>query len=563
MATFDALTTAAVRDEFEEKLLGGRVQQVLHPDPMSLGLEIYAHRRRWPLLLSADGRSARACLIPERLRRGTEKPTPLLLLLRKYVDGAVLVDVQQPPYERILQLVFEHPEHGRNVLVAEIMGRWSNLILLDDMGDIRDALKRIGPEETQVRRILPGEPYRPPPPMQGIAPDRVTAEDLASVLSERDPEEPLWRALVSILMATSPQAAREVVARAVGDASALVADADPAALASHLRQLWAAAEAGQWEPSVAMDGEQPVAYAPYRLTHLGDVKQMPSISQAIAAYYAAKGQADPYRSLRDVVRGEIAQAQARLRRQMEALERERDEHEDPDRLRQFGEWILTFSSQIAPGQSELVVDLGEEGVLTIPLDPQSSPAENAQRYFARYRKAQRAAEEIPARLEHIRHEMAYLEQLLLELDLARSQPEIAAVREALAEAGYLARRPGRSAPPPGPIREVMPDGTIILVGRNSRQNDEITFRVAGPDDLWLHARGVPGAHVIIRSHGRPVADEVLQRAAELAAYYSAAREDPEVVVSVVPRRRVRRLRGGRPGQVTFTGERTLRVRPRP
>lgn len=563
MAAFDALTTAAIADELRAALIGGRVQDVVQPDRHSMGLEIYAHHQRRYLLLSIEPQAARVHLVDERLRRGVEMPSPLFLLLRKYVQGAALEAVSYLPFERVIHFQFAHPEHGRSLLIAEIMGRLSNLILVDRAGIILDSLKRVGPQINRVRVILPGSFYQPPPPQDKPRPDQLTPAQLHHALSQARSGTPLWRALVQTVAGLSPQAARELAARAAHDAEADLSSADPLRLKEELDALWAPLRTGAWMPCVVCRGEAIIAYAPYQLTHLGPATPVASISQAIALYHGQGRPSDPYAGLREAVAQEIAAARAQLERQRAALQRQRVNPEEVQRLREAGEWLLALASQIRAGQESVTVDLGMASPVQIELDPRLSPAENAQAYFARYRKAQRAAEEIPQRLQAVERDLAYLEQLALDLKIAASQPEIAAVREALAAAGYLRERPRRSAPPPGPIKVISPDGFTILVGRNSRQNDELTFRTATPDDLWLHARGVPGAHVIVRCHGHLVPPATIQRAAELAAYYSAARDEPEVIVSVVPRRRVRRQPGGHPGQVIYTGEETVRVQPRP
>ncbi len=563
MAAFDALTTAAIAAELQNRLGDGRVQEALQIDPYSLGLEIYAQHQRHYLLLSIEPQNPRVHLVAEPLRRGVETPSPLLLLLRKYARGAEIEMVTHSSYERILHLWFSHPEHGVCLLIAEIMGRLSNLILVDATGTILDSLKRVGPDINRVRVILPGHPYQPPPPQDKLSPGQVTPAQLRIAFGRVDQAIPLWQALVQTIAGLSPQAARELAARATGNAEADVSAVDVARLKEELDTLWAPQRTGAWEPCIVRQGEIVIAYAPYRLTHLGLATSVESISQAVALHAAQGHQPDAYAALRASVAREIAAARKRLERQQAALQRQWVTPEEIGRLRQTGEWILALAHQIQPGQEQMIVDVGGEQPLEITLDPRRSPAENAQAYFARYRKAQRATKEIPQRLQIIERELAYLEQLALDLKLAGNQPEIAAVREALAAAGHLREHPPRPSPPPGPIKVVSPDGFTILVGRNSHQNDELTFHTAAPDDVWLHARGVPGAHVIIRSHGRPLPPATLQRAAELAAYYSAARDEPEVVVSVVPRRRIRRQPGGHPGQVTYTGEETIRARPRP
>ena len=206
----------------------------------------------------------------------------------------------------------------------------------------------------------------------------------------------------------------------------------------------------------------------------------------------------------------------------------------------------------------------DQGPLTVPLDPQLTPVENAQRYYRRYQKARRAQEEIPARLEDARAQLAYLEQLETDLNLARDASEIGEVERALVEGGFV--RPTRKRVPPPPARPLTfttPEGYTVLVGRSARLNDEITFRRAAPDDLWFHARGVPGAHVVLRCGGRPVSEETMQRVAALAAYYSAARDNAAVDVQVARVRDVRRHPSGRPGQVLLRREEVLRAHPMP
>lgn len=570
MAAFDALTAAAVAAELRVALVDGRVQDVVHPDAFSLGVEVYAQRERRYLYLCAHPQTARVHLLDQRPRRGVETPSPLLLSLRKRVEGARLSAVTCLPYERILHIDFDHPEQGRCRLIAEIMGRLCNLILLDDADIVIECLKRVGPAINRARVILPGQPYRPPPPQDKLAPDQVTAGAIAALLAQ-GPPRPLWRILVDGVSGLSPQAARELVQRAAGDAMMMgpLVDATPssmmlaAALARELDRLWAEARAGATQAWLAQGEGSLIAYAPYRITHAGQAIPAGSISQAIARFHAQGQTFDAYEGLRAQVRQELERARARLERQRAALQRQLVDPAEQQRLREAGEWILALASQIRPDQTALSVDIGEETPLTIALDPRRSPAENAQGYFARYRKGQRAAAEIPPRLTAIERDLEYLTQLALDLQMAETQPEIVAIREALTAAGWRHEPSSpRTAPLPQPIKVPLSDGSVALVGRNSRQNEELTFDLAAPDDLWLHVRGLPGAHVIVRCQGKPASEAAILRAAELAAYYSAARAEADVLVVVASRRRVRRLPGGHPGQVIYSGERTLRVRPR-
>jgi len=580
---YDALTLAALSEALRKKLLGGRVQRIVRPSSLSIGLEVYTQARH-QLLLSAEPQGPTALLVEERLRRGTEKASPLLLLLRKYVEGARLRSIAQPELERVLHLRFEGAE-GEVTLVCELMGRLSNLILIDASGIILDAAKRIPASINRRRTILPGHPYTPPPAQEKLHPLYAEEHDwLGDLLAA---EGPLWRRLVETAFGISPLLAREAVYRASGQVEP-PPPWSPALLSEVLhtvRDLLRLAKTGAWAPSVAYQGEgtsrHAVVYAPYALTHLGEFTPCETIEEALRLYLRDRAQPpdmtqDPYEAARRRLKEIIGAAEARLRARVDSLRRELPSLEDLDTLQWQAKAILALAWQIRPGQRELAVEPyaltgdpadADKPPVIIPLDPALAPAENAQALFREYRKKQAAAEEIPPRLAEAERELSYLQQLATDIDLAENRPQLEAVECALIEAGYgprtatLTRRASASAGEP--LRLTAPDGTPILIGRNSAQNAEVTFHRAKPDDVWLHAHGVPGAHVIIRCEGRAVAEETLILAAQWAVYYSANRSLPHVLVDYTLRRYVRPIPGGRPGMVLYREERTITVTPSP
>jgi predicted ribosome quality control (RQC) complex YloA/Tae2 family protein len=329
-------------------------------------------------------------------------------------------------------------------------------------------------------------------------------------------------------------------------------------------ELLAPLEQHQWQPTVVRDDDQPVVYGPYPVTHRGTPEAMPSMSLAIDAFVQAQASADPYAAAKRPVREAIARARSRLERQRQALQRSLHKAKKADLWRQWGEWILAYAHTIHPGQTELLADTGQGEPLAIPLDPAQTAADNAQTYFARYRKAQRAAEAGPARLQKVQFALRDLDQLETDLELASSRPEIEEVRAALIEAGHLQTKK-RKAPKPSrsqPLSLTSPDGIGILIGRNSRQNDQVTFRRATGDHWWFHVRGAPGSHVIVRSEQDTLPPGTIQRAAELAAHFSRYRDEAEVQVDYTRRRYVRRIPKAAPGLVTYEREQSIRVRPR-
>ncbi len=562
---FDALTMSCVADELRRTIIGGRVQKVLLPDALSVGLEVYARHQRHYLLGSAHAELGHLLLCSTRLRRGVDKETGLLLLLRKYARGAIISAIRQPPFERILHLELDHPQWGCTELVFEIMGRRSNIILVDASQRVLDAVKRVGPHLSPSRPILPGKPYLPPPPQAKLPPSDLTEYRLRQLLTGADAQAQLWQALVKGLQGVSPLLAREIAFRALGDPRATVGQVERLTpILAAVRELLAPLESGHWQPSVVLEGGQPIVYAPYPLTHRGEPQPRPSISAAIESYTEAAASADPYAAAKRPLQEAIARARSRLERRQQALQRAAEQANEAEKWRQWGEWLLAYAHAVAPRQTELVVETGDGETLTIPLDPGKSAVENAQAYFARYRKAQRAAAGGPARLEEVALALADLEQLETDLRLAASRPEIEEVRVALVEAGHMRSSKGRRArtPPSQPLSLTSPDGLTILVGRNSRQNDEVTFRRASSDDWWFHARGVPGAHVIVRSGEGELPPATLRRAAELAAYFSRLRDEASVEVDYTRRRYVRRIRGAAPGLVTYSHEKSIRAAPR-
>ena len=562
---FDALTMACVASELRATVLGGRVQQALLPDPLSIGLEIYAGHRRHFMLASAHAETCRLVLASDKLRRGSDTETGLLVLLRKYLRGAALSAIEQPPFERVLRLTFDHPEWGVNALLVEIMGRHSNIILVGTGNRVLDSVKRVGPKVSGARPVLPGQAYAPPPPQAKLAPSDLTEYQLQQILAGSEPEAQLWQALVAGLKGISPLLAREIACRAVGHPRATVGQVEQlGGLCETIAQLLAPLETGQWQPSVVLEEGRVVAYAPYPVLHRGQSEPVPSMSEAVERYTSAVADLDPYAGARRPVRQAIAQARAQLERRRGALGRQLDQAGGSERLREWGKWILTYAHTITPGQTELVADTGSGELVRIPLDPDRSPAENAQAYFSGYRKGQRAGEGGPARLEEVDLALRDLEQLETDLDLAASRPEIDAVREALLAAGYLqvGKKRAAKAAPGGPLAVTSPDGFAILVGRNSRQNDEVTFRRAEGDDWWFHAHGVPGAHVIVRAGNRDLPPATIRRAAELAAHFSRLRGEAQAQVDYTRRRHVRRIPGAAPGLVTYSHEQTVRVAPR-
>jgi predicted ribosome quality control (RQC) complex YloA/Tae2 family protein len=560
---FDALTVSAIADELRHTLLDGRVQQVVQVDDLTLGLEVYAQHQRQYLVASAHSQRARVHRTHTKLRRGVDTPMPILLLMRKHVRGGRIVAISQPPFERILHLEIASAESACS-LIVETMGRHSNVILCGADGTVMDSVKRVGPRMSRVRPILPGNRYEPPPPQKKLAPTDVSERQLRMMLLDARPAQPVWRALVNGIRGVSPLLAKEIVHRAMGSIETRaeeIAQITPllGAYDRLMEHVWDHA----WEPCVALDEGQPVAFAPYLLTQYRDWEQFETISEAIDRYEEAVASADAYGPVRAQVQELLDRARQRAETRRESLERQLIPQEELDRLRLSGEMILSYAHAVRPGQRQLEAQVDVDGPpIVIALDPDKTAVENAQDYFRRYEKSKTATADIPRLLKSARTELAYLDQLATDLSLASNRPDIDEVRSALVERGYATRKRGAQIQRGQPLRVTSADGMTILIGRSARQNHEVTFRRAAPDDLWLHAVDVPGSHVVVKASGVAVPGETLRQAAELAAYYSASRGEAGVDVAYTQRRYVRQIKGAGPGMVTYRHEQAIRVVPK-
>ena len=568
---FDVLTLAAVADEIRERILHGRVQKTVLLDPLTLGLEIYGHHQRHYLLANADPENARVHLTDRKVRSGVETPSPLLELLRKYVGGARLREVGQPQMERILHLTFEGTE-GRVTLVIEVMGRYSNIILTDRESTILDLIKRVPPGRSRYRTLMPRKPYVPPPRQDKVSYISLTPGRLRAALDqkfpagEESPEDepssvaPMWRGLVRAVAGMSPLLAREVVYRVRGDPEATVAPT--AGLLEEMSDLLSLPNTRAWAPSVAAVDGRPTAFAPYSLTHLR-FEPVASISEAVERFYGPASHQEPYAALRSRLVQLTEEQRTRAETRHESLRRSLEKQAELHVLRRYGEAILAYAHSIQPGQDELIAEWEIGQQLRIPLDPRVSAVDNAQRYFREYEKAKAARDQVPDLLQRAEAKIAYLDQLATDLMLAEDEKGLRDVERELVRGGFVhAGRVKGSAKPSEPLRIQAPMGFVVLVGRNAEQNEMVTFQHASSDDLWLHARGVPGAHVVALTGGRTVPESTLVRAAELAAHYSSCRGSTGALVDYTLRRHVRRIRDAGAGMVIYGHEKTIRVEPR-
>ncbi|MBN1221585.1 MAG: NFACT family protein, partial [Anaerolineae bacterium] len=389
---FDTFSTAAMAAELRDIILGGRVQRVTQINSLTFGLEIFVHPTRHYLILSVEPQAPRLHLTAAKTRRGTGHDTPLMLVLRKYMRGARLKAIEQPPYERILHFYFDTP-FGLTCLVIELLGTRSNLILLNETQTILGVarLSKPGPQTTQ-RLLVPNQPYAPPSPQDKLTPTELTELILRRELGEASPQLDLVRMLTGVLAGVSPLLAREIVYRATGSTETKIGELVALTpLLDAVNTLFDHLQRNQWQPTLAFDEDNaPVAFAPYPLHHLPKTQTCATFSAAVETYFAEA--AAGYAAARMPLLETLNEARQKLARRRERLQEDAAALANPSAFKEQGELILACAHQIQSGQTELVVDwLPGESAARVKLDPTLSPSDNAQQYFNRYRKAQRAA----------------------------------------------------------------------------------------------------------------------------------------------------------------------------
>lgn len=562
----DGFTLSYMRRELLCALKGGRVDKVNQPERDALVLLIRCGGGNHRLLLSANANQARAQLTRQSYENPAEPPM-FCMLMRKHLLGARVADVGQVAGDRILTVVFdcldELGDPVQKTLYLEVMGRYSNLTLVRGDGVIIDAIRHVSSDMSRVRTVQPGGVYQLPPRQDKLAPEELDAGTLASRLAAEGGT--LSKALAACVSGTAAVCAREICAQAGADPAAPVAELDLAALSPLLVRALTSLP-----PSpVTLYDEAGLAADffpfPYRTFSPQHQKPMPSLSAAMDAFYLG-------RDLRARMQQKSAGLQRHIKSALERTEKKKAimleairQSAQAEENRVFGDLLTANLHLIARGASSVTVqNYYADGCpeTEIPLSTRLTPSQNAQSYYKKYRKAKVAGQYARGQLDAIERDLALLENALDDLDKCETTADLGEVRYVLSQAGFLRPEPSRGRggkpkklPEGKPCRFTAPDGTVIEVGKNSLQNDRLTLHARG-GETWLHAQGIPGSHVLIRTEAPP-SDETLLYAAKLAAYFSKGRNHPQLPVDYTLRKYVRKSANAPAGLVTYTNFKTL------
>lgn len=566
---FDAFFLTAVLEEIREKCLGAKVEKIFEPSRDTVILLLKCREGREKLLLAANPAAPRLHLTKASPENPAEPPM-FCMLLRKHLLSARLVSVTQPPMERAAEFTFDAADEmgfpTQKRLVAELMGRTCNLYLLNQEGRILDCLRRVGLDES-ARAALPGLSYRPPEPIKKRNPVEMTEGDFNALLSSPGADL-VSEMLMDSLGGVSPLVCREAAAFAGGDVDArretLPEDA------SERLCLFFQEHLGHPRPyyTLKKDGA-PGQYAFCPPRQYGAVNEAESFGALLDSFYILRDRQDAMRQKSQAVRKTVSNHCQRLRRKMVVQQQELEKTKDRERLRQFGDILTANLGSIQRGAPWAdCQDFYDEEMKTvrIPLSPSLSPQQNAAKYYKDYARMKNGEKELTYQLALGKEELNYLESVLEEMSRAGTEAELEEIRQELASGGYLRRDPGKKRVKTGklpPMRFESTDGFPIYVGRNNRQNDELTFRLARKDDLWCHASQVHGSHVVISCNGNIPPDNTVTQAAQLAAYYAETSAGQNIPVDVTAVKQVKKIPSGKPGMVIYHTYRRVIVNPYP
>ncbi len=568
---FDAFFLTAVLAELRQKAAGARVEKIHQPGRDTVLLHLKCSTGREKLLIAANPTAPRLYLTaasPEN----PDQPPMFCMLLRKHLSGARLAAVDQPPMERMAVLTFDCiDELGDPVqkrLVIELMGRTCNVYLLSPEGRILDCLRRIGLDESTKRAALPGLMYQSPEPVAKKDPQRLEQEDYVNLLAAPGADL-LSDRLMDVLGGLSPLVCREAALFAAGQVDARVADLDRSRTGERLF-LFFAEHLRHPAPYyyAAADGT-PKQFAFCPISQYGGCVRAESFGQLLDTYYIIRDRRDAMRQKGQAVRKTVTNLCQRLQRKLAIQEKELMATFDRERLRQLGDIVTANLHRITKGQTLLQAEDfydGDMKTVEIPLSPTLSPQQNASRFYKDYARMKTAEKELTRQLELGSQELVYLQSVLEELDRAQTDQELEEIRRELQDGGYLRADSAKKRMKQGklaPMRFTSTDGYEIFVGRNNRQNEELTFRTARRDDLWLHAQKVHGSHVIIACGGTQPPDDTITQAAQLAAHYAGSAGGQNIPVDVTQVRQVKKTPGGKPGMVIYHTYNTVIVNPYP
>ena len=571
--SLDGFSMRPLASELDAMLAGGRIDKITQPNKQSITLSIRQPGQNHLLHISIAPQNPSAHILEKPLENPPEPPV-FCMLLRKHLETGRIVSIRQHGLDRLLLIDIDFLAGGGRIvtktLVLELMGKYSNIILIQD-GIIIDALRKIGNNSSRVRTVLPGDAYELPPGQDKLDPFTRPLEDIMAAVKSQPADSRLDKALLAVCMGFGPVSAKEVCFSA-GLAPSIrlsaLEEVDYQAVGQGIAELLELARAEKHHAAILMDENKKIlAMAAFPLHYLPEAKAisfdtLSELLEKADLLYGSYVLPDKDR-FQKLVKNELHKAENKLVK----LDAEIEEAENAELYRRRGDNLQTYQYQFQDRvDAEITVNdiYSETGeTITIPLDQRFTLVENMQACYKKYDKLKRGKEMLMGQRQDCEMNIEYLESIEASLLASSSLAEISEIHNELVSGGYLREKLKKknNDKPAQPFRFTAPDGTIILVGKNNYQNDKLTFKTANHNDLWLHTKDIPGSHVILRCGGEEPSEENLLLAAGLAVHFSKARGSSTVPVDYVEVRRVKKPSGAKPGFVIFTEQSTLYITP--
>ncbi|MBR0163665.1 MAG: NFACT family protein [Lachnospiraceae bacterium] len=579
---FDGFTVAALVSECSAHITDARILKIAQTEKDELTLtlrceEREGRNRQQKLVLSASSQQP-LCYLTTAQKAAPASAPAFCMLLRKYLQNGRIVSVTQPGTERVIRFAVRHYDEMGDLrtytLLIELMGKHSNIILTDESDKILDAIKHIPPSVSSVREVLPGRAYFLPDTQKKRNPAEVSdVVTLKNILTEKTAAD-IHQALYQRFTGISPQLSAELCYRAGVGPGAHPEEMSYEAYQSLLGALADVCKRMRerdFAPVIYYEAGKAKEYAPFPFlsfeerTDVFRAECMESMSELIVRFYAAKDAASRIKNKSSDVRQQVNTLLARAARKLDLQTAQLSDTEKKDTFRRYGELLTAYAHEIAPGAKRAqVTDYHTGQEVTIRLDETLDAGKNAQKYFDRYARMKRTAENLAVQIGQTKEEIGFLQGLQTELAIATEEADLAEIRRELAESGYTGKqkdgkqqRKGKNkksaekTPVSAPLHFTTTDGYDVYVGKTGYQNDALTFHGRGKNDWWFHAKQIPGSHVVLRADTKEIPDRAFVEAAQLAAYYSAGRENGRVEVDYTELKNVKKPGGGKPGFVVY------------
>ena len=574
----DGLVVHSLSHELHTKLVGGKVDKVHQPENDELVLYIRNNKESFKLVLSSSASNPRVYIANDYKKENPIKAPMFCMLFRKYIQGGIITEISQINFERIIKISVESfdelKEKTTKDIYIEIMGRHSNIILVQN-SKIIDSIKRIPPSVSRVRQLLPNMTYELPPAQDKINPIKGTSiKSFINILREFD--GPIYKGIYSKFLGISPSVAKEICHRANLNPNDNGNDKTRDELSVLYRifsDLFTNIKKDEYNPCIVIDEnvDKVIDFSCINLSYLDGNKfiKNDSISQIIEDYYKTKDFKERVHQRTADLRKSISIKLERLYHKQKKIEKELRDADNADEFKVKGELLTSYIYMIQKGMESVEVanfyDPNYSNI-RIALNKNLTPSENAQKYFKKYNKLKTAKIELTSQIAICNEEIEYLENIMIGIENCENLEELNDIKDELIKLGY-AKAPFRYKakkdidPTTKPNQFTSSDGFKILVGKNNKQNDYLTLRIADPEDLWMHTKNIPGSHVIIKCAGKEVPDNTLLEAATLAAYFSKARLSSQVPVDYTMKKHVKKPSGSKPGMVIYETNSTIYVTP--